>query len=129
MSKVKRVYLASPYSHKDKKVEAKRFKEINKTAAKLHEMYTHAFIMPITQSHVMRQYNKKLGTSFERWKDRDLAFIDGCHEVWITVMEGWAESKGVTAELLYAQKKNKVIRYLFPKTCKTIKLKKEFYEV
>ncbi len=99
---LKLIYIASPYSHKDKAIENYRYKEITRIAAKLHKRYDHAFILPITQSYQVNTWEPSLGGSFSKWRDRDLLFISKSDEVWVVMLEGWQESIGVKAEIAFA---------------------------
>jgi nucleoside 2-deoxyribosyltransferase len=110
------IYLASPYSLKDKDIEEFRYHEISRIAAKLHMKFPHAFILPITQSHKLKLYEPKLGGTFAKWRDRDLLFIDKSDEVWVVMLDGWKDSIGVTAEIDHAHKTGKPVKYINPNT-------------
>lgn len=112
MSKCKLIYLASPYSHRSKRVEQSRYREINRIAAALHTTYDHAFILPITQSHILRKYEDSLGTTFKAWCERDLRFIKACDEVWVVKLKGWDTSVGIKAEIAFAKKLKIKVRYI-----------------
>jgi hypothetical protein len=117
MTAIKMVYLASPLSHPFKEIEKMRYEDINKVAANLHELYPQvAFILPITQSYKLKEYNTNLGTSFEAWKDRDLEFINRSDELWIVTIDGWKESIGVMAELDFALQYQMPIYFIDPAT-------------
>ncbi len=119
---MKVVYLCSPYSYKSKfrfisfLVRLYREYKISKIAAALTETYKVALICPITTSHRLAKFMKNPGTSFEAWKDIDLAFVESSHEVWVVDMPGYLESIGVQAEILHAIKHKKTIRYINAKT-------------
>lgn len=102
---MKRVYIASPYSHKEKSTENMRFEIATRWIASLqYHNKDIAFIAPITQSHTFKQFEPRLGGSFEEWREIDLCFIDGCHEVWVLGMDGVHESIGVKEEIAHAKK-------------------------
>lgn len=111
---VKVVYIASPFSHSLLKVMKLRRKRIAQVAAKLHLQFPHAFILPITQSACMKDWEPTLGESFKYWKDRDLKFISRSDEVWVVMMDGWEESVGVQAEIKYATRNNIPVSYINP---------------
>lgn len=113
---MKLIYLASPYSHKDRQIEKFRYKEITRIAAKLHKKYPYAFILPITQSHELKNWEPSLGGSFVKWRDRDLHFISKSDEVWVVLMEGWLESIGVQAEIEFAKECNIPVKHINPET-------------
>lgn len=122
MKEFRLIYIASPYSHKSSRIETKRFQEITKIASILQTRNPGmAMFLPITQSHMMRVHGDgKLGTSFDAWKDVDLNAINHCDEVWVIMMNGWLESKGVTAEIEHALLNNKMVRYFTANTLEEI---------
>jgi len=110
---LKKVYLASPYSHANHAIEQMRFDMVTRLGAKLQtENKNVAFIAPITQSHTFKQYEPSLGGAFSEWKDIDLTYISICDEVWVLMMNGWKESVGVTAEIQFAEDNNIPVKYL-----------------
>lgn len=114
---MKMIYLASPYSHPLKVVEAMRYDQITRVAAYLIAEHGHAMFLPITQSHNLKDWDERLtGTSFAHWKDIDLCAIDHCDEVWVVKMVGWKESVGVQAEIDHAKLTGKPIKYINAKT-------------
>jgi hypothetical protein len=114
---MKMIYLASPYSHPDKAVEAFRYIVVTKIAAYLIAEHNVAMFLPITQSHTLKDHELRLkGTTFAAWRDIDLCAIDHCDEVWVVKMKGWKESVGVTAEIDHAKLTNKPIKYINAKT-------------
>lgn len=117
---MKVVYLASPYSHKTKRVEKLRMEAIDAIAAELHIQYKNiAFILPITTSCAMRKQRSSLGGAFEEWAKRDYEFLKRSDELWVVMLPGWLISVGVLAEIKFMEKqKNKKIRYLDPYTLK-----------
>jgi hypothetical protein len=120
--KVKLIYLASPYSHKNRSMEYKRFYEITFIAAQLISKYGHAMFLPITQSHVLKDIEPHLfGTSFEFWKDIDLSAIDHSDEVWVVKLDGWKESIGVCAEIAHAKASKIPVKYVDHKTVKFVR--------
>ncbi len=124
MKNIKMVYLASPSSHPFKEIELMRYEEINQIAANLHEHYPQvAFILPITQTYKLMEYNKNIGTAREAWKARDLEFISRSDELWIVSMDGWRESIGVMAELDFALQYQIPVFFIDPVTLKKTTLK------
>jgi hypothetical protein len=39
------------------------------------------------------------GTTWEHWADYDTAFIKKCKQVFVLQLDGWKQSRGVTAEI------------------------------
>ncbi len=94
-----KIYLATPYSHKDPAVRQARFEAVTKAAGELIAQGHHVF-SPITHSHPIALAHPDMPTHHEYWRKFNESMIDWCDEV--RVMPGWEESIGVTAEILYA---------------------------
>ena len=110
---MKKIYLATPYTHKDENVMEQRFFEVTKVAAQLlNEGYN--VYSPITHSHILAKYHS-LPTNWEFWKMVDTDYIEWADEVWILCLECWEKSIGVSEETIIAKKLNKEIKYLDPK--------------
>lgn len=104
------IYLASPFSHKDRWVMKLRWAIITAIGAKLVSEGKHVF-GPITESHAYDEFG--VGNSgWEYWQKHDYLMIDKADELWVVKMKGWEQSVGVQAELTYAQKKGKQIVFL-----------------
>ncbi len=108
---MKRIYLASPYSHKDKRIERKREKQVTEIAALMTRDYGYSMFLPITQSYQMCKVLPELGGSFEKWKKIDLFEVRHSTEVWVVMLDGWKESIGVKAEIKLAKRLKKPVRY------------------
>lgn len=108
-------YLASPYSHPDKKVEDERYQLVAQVAANLVD-HGHLIFCPITHARPMapyRQLKPRLnGSGFNSWEHMDLEFIKRCDELWVVCLEGWDKSVGVQAETKFARSCGKPVRYL-----------------
>lgn len=123
--KLKTVYLASPYSHEDEIIMMGREYDVTNAAAKLMDRHRVSFFLPITQSAAMKRLNPKLGTSFEAWKDIDLNEIRIRDELWVLMLDDWDKSIGVLAEIEYAKELGKPIKYIYPKSLRFKKDKKD----
>lgn len=94
------VYLASPYSHEDKKVEASRYEQIAKIAASLTKEGKVAF-SPIVYGHTMVFY-EELPVEYDFWENFCLSFLKHSDELWVYMMPGWDKSKGIANEIRFA---------------------------
>ena len=119
-TEVKKVYIASPFSHKYKRVMKEREQEINRVIAELTYKYGYSFFGPITQSAPLERIIPALGGSFSQWKNIDLTWVKACEELWVVMLDGWDISIGVTEEISYAQELGKPIRYINPETCQFV---------
>ena len=100
---MKKIYLACPYSHKDKKVRLKRVEQANKKAAELMEE-GHLVFSPLSHSHPISEYCNVDPMDHDFWLRQDLWILRGvCDELHVLCLEGWSDSKGVQAEVKVAE--------------------------
>lgn len=110
--KLTRVYLASPYSHKDVRVIEARYGEAILAAAALQMAHPrHNIFSPIVNSHPLAKIGGLRG-DWEFWQTLDTDHIEHSHEIWVLEIPGWTTSTGVTAELEIAKKLKLPIRYV-----------------
>jgi nucleoside 2-deoxyribosyltransferase len=112
MSKLKRVYLACPYSHVNAEVKQTRFEAVNKIAA---EFMAKGYLIfsPISHTHPIALAGALPG-HWEFWEAYDRTFIEWADELWVLKLEGWNMSKGVKAEIAIAKAAGKPVRYIEP---------------
>ena len=103
------IYLACPYTHKDPAVREARFKAVSKKTAEFLRNGINVF-SPITHSHPLVEYELPVEWSF--WEKYDKAFLDVCDRLFVYMLDGWEESKGVRAEIEYMIEQGKPIIYL-----------------
>jgi len=111
---LKKIYLASPYSSPDKTICNNRFCSACKAAAKLMQD-GYNVMSPIAHSHPVSQY---IGNHLDHdfWINQDLSFLDSwADEIWILMIDGWQESKGVAAEIIHAEKIGLPVKYIYIK--------------
>lgn len=107
---MKKIYLASPYWHKDPKVREKRFIAVCKKAGEL--MNQGFFIYsPIAHSHPIA-LQCVLPKDWEFWKKYDIEYIRWMDEVWILKLPGWKASLGIQNEIIIANDLNKPIKFV-----------------
>ncbi|HWT40364.1 MAG TPA: DUF1937 family protein [Dongiaceae bacterium] len=105
-------YLASPYSHKDKRIMEYRYMLVAAAAA---ELYTRGYnlLEPIGAGHPLAiRYDLPQG--YEYWKRRDELMIERSDGVIVLMIDGWKESKGVQAEIEHALSIGKFVWYINP---------------
>jgi hypothetical protein len=110
---LKRIYLASPYSHSDSAITEARNLSVCKVAGKIMNQ-GHIVYSPIAHSHSIATVCN-LPTDWSFWKHVDEEFIKWADEVWILTLPGWNKSTGIEAEVLIADKLGKEVKYLDPK--------------
>lgn len=105
---MKKVYLAIPYTG----MRESSYEQANQFTVDAMRMGYNPF-SPITHSHPLTDYG--VPTSWDFWETIDMDWIDICEEVWVLVPhEGTKkvkESTGVQAEIKYALKNNKQIKW------------------
>lgn len=107
------IYLASPYSHSDPAVMEERFDAACKAAGYLMTQGHHVF-SPIAQCHPIAMRTPGMPTDWQFWKAYDEQVIAACDELWVLMLDGWQESRGVAAEKEIAFRLGKPIRHASP---------------
>jgi len=104
------VYIGCPYTHKDPQVRQERFEKVTQAAAKLVERGEN-ILSPITHSHPLAKLGN-LPTTWDFWKDYDTSLLIKCKKMYVLMLPGWKESKGLQAEINVATFLNIQIDYL-----------------
>lgn len=106
-------YIASPYKHKDKDIEKRRYDAISKITADIIENNPEAVVFsPISYTHSLaKDYNVDVSMG---WYWFDLVFLSKCDKLIVAKLPGWEESTGVLIEIAFS---------------KGAKIPIEFYEV
>lgn len=111
MSDQELTYLASPYSHPYPMVREHRFEAVCKKAAELMSQGLFVF-SPIAHGHPLTKHGA-LG-DWAYWEKYCIKMIQLCDTLTIFQLEGWRESKGVTAEIKIAKEFGKPVCTLSP---------------
>jgi hypothetical protein len=93
------IYLASPYSDEDPKVQQRRYEAVRKMTAGFLERRFFIY-SPIVHCHDLAAHHD-LPKDFEFWRDYDFHMLDLAEQLWVLMLDGWNTSKGVTAEVLH----------------------------
>jgi hypothetical protein len=111
-------YIASPYSHKISGIQKLRAEVVTYITAKLLANAEGGLTVvgPIAESSRYQDYNDKLPAGFEYWRERDLRSLQGVDIMYVIMMAGWLTSKGVIAEIEYAEENGIPVIYLDPFT-------------
>jgi len=107
------IYLASPYSHPDRRVREERFRVACQAAARLMRNGEVVF-SPIAHGYCIAQHG--LPTDRRFWERHDREQLTRCDEVVVLMLDGWQESEGVLAEIRIAKELGKPVRYLEPES-------------
>ena len=106
-----RIYLASPYTHRDEKVMTFRYKEALKATARLINKGCLVF-SPIVHCHPIAIAHT-LPRDCEFWQAFDTSFLlHWAEAVNVLCLHNWKESTGIRAELLIAQEAKLPIHYI-----------------
>ena len=104
------IYLASPYSGTDFEQEL-RYSHV-KLAVKFAIEEHLAVYSPILHSHDLAKTYQLPGDA-AYWELVNSGFINNCSEVWVLMMTGWEESRGVELEIQYARLLEKPVRFVY----------------
>jgi hypothetical protein len=103
------IYLASPYSHRLKRVREYRFQAACRAAAILMQNGLNIF-SPIAHTHPISVHG--LPGDWQYWRKYDEEHIRFCEALYVLMIPGWKESKGIREEIKLAAKLKKDIFYL-----------------
>lgn len=110
------IYLASPYTHPKRSVMAKRLVEVSNVYARLTRK-GHILFAPICMNATAQHYSDVvIGHSWDFWQRFDTEFLRRSDELWVVMMDGWRQSKGVQAEIKIARYLGLPIAYVDPDT-------------
>ena len=91
------IYLAQPYTHRDPRVRAARFKIAEFMTAKYSNL-GEAIYAPIVACHKL-SITYKLPTTADFWERMNIAFMEKAEAIRLLEMPGWDKSAGVEFEL------------------------------
>lgn len=109
-------YLASPYSHAEESVMIERFQAAEEAAVKLLKLGIYVFA-PIPYNHPWKKYG--LPPEFTFWEEFDKTYIDKLDGVIVLTIPGWDASRGVKAEVEYAESKGMPVYFISPEDIKS----------
>ena len=108
-SGIVKVYLASPYSHRCKKVEEDRFEAACKAAGGLIREGFFVF-SPIAHSHPIA-IRCSLPKTYSFWKRYNQSWLAWADMLIVLQLEGWKTSLGVKEEIIYAKEHGLIITW------------------
>jgi hypothetical protein len=106
------IYLAAPYTHKDRAVMVERFEKINVVAARLMATGLYVF-SPISHTHPIADAGE-LPRGWEFWNGYDRVMLSRCNNIHVLTLDGWKESTGVNAEIQIAREFGMPVYYITP---------------
>jgi hypothetical protein len=103
-------YLGSPYSHDDQWVRQHRYEVVLRANAQLLRD-GHMIYCPIAATHDLA-LKHDFSYLQDTWISLNEAMLRPALEMWVCMMDGWEESKGLKWEINRAKELRKPIRYL-----------------
>ena len=103
------IYLASPYTSESSGMMEFRFNEVCRVVAALMRSGIHIF-SPIAHTHPIAQYG--LPKDWVFWKKHNEIILGFSVALWVLKLPGWDKSIGVKEEIVIAEKRSLIIRYL-----------------
>ena len=107
---MKKIYLASPYSHPNESVRKLRFELVCSYTAELMKS-GYVVFSPIAHSHPISAYldNPNDGNFYLK---QDLEMLPLFDEMWVLTLDGWQDSRGIKKEMEFAEKNNIRVRLI-----------------
>lgn len=102
-------YLAAPHTHPDPRIMHKRHALVNRVACDLMRQGIQVY-SPLTHNIPLDELG--IHGHFDTWRDFDLGMIERCGRMIVLKVPGWKESKGVTAEIAYAEERGFPIEWM-----------------
>lgn len=112
---VKRIYLASPYSHAEAEIRRLRMLAACKSAAQIMRGGDLVF-SPVAHSHPVAGFG--LPPEWDYWRNWCLSFLENwATDFYILQIPGWKESIGVSAERQFAEAKKLPVTFWEAQPC------------
>jgi len=104
------IYIAVPYSDKDKEVVEKRYKDTCNYVAKVVAEGNVAF-SAIVYGHTLLKYHE-MPNDWEFWENFCNSFLLKSDELHVYMLDGWENSVGLNREIELAKQYNIPITYI-----------------
>ena len=98
----KLIFLSSPFSNSDKKIQDMNYKKIAKYAIKLSKEGKIAF-SPLIYGLELKNHSEDFHSDWKSWQDFCTTMISKCDEFRVYRIAGWDKSEGVRGEIEYAK--------------------------
>jgi len=105
------IYLASPYTHEDQRIQLQRYVDVLEAKCRLLNMGINVY-SPIACWHVAAEMND-LAPGYKTFQKHDEEMILLCERFNILCLPGWSESVGIAEEMKFAILHGKLIEYLY----------------
>lgn len=104
------IFVSLPYSHPDPDVVTSRYALACLYSAKLLRL-GHVVQSPIVTGHAIIQVTNLPG-DFNFWKNYCLTVLSACEEMHVLKLDGWENSTGILAELMFAKERGIPVEYI-----------------
>jgi len=104
------IYLAAPYNDKEPSMVNYRMIKVYDTIHDLMLSNKHV-TSPLLMHEVVRRFSD-MPTDYTYWESYCLDILSRCDELYVLMLPGWKESKGVTSEINYCIAREVPIVYL-----------------
>ena len=106
------IYLAVPYTHKDRYVRVARWIAANKAAAVMMAKGLYVF-SPISHTHPIAEASDgTLPLGWDFWEGFDRQYLNVCKKIVVLKIPGWDTSTGVTAEIKIGNEAGIPVEYM-----------------
>lgn len=97
------IYLACPYTARNKYLQHQRFEFATRAAGILTTHYSFTVFSPITHGHMITTaYPEARNLSHADWMRHCLRMLKFAGALYLLPLKGWTQSKGVMAEIKFA---------------------------
>lgn len=103
------IYIASPYSGTEEEMES-RYRAVADYTARMINVGLVVYSPIVHFHHLSKEYS--LPTDFNFWQNINMGMMNKSNQLFVLCIEGWKESKGVTAEIQHAISKGIPITYV-----------------
>ncbi len=108
------IYLASPHAHPDPEVMKKRVDDVCIAALELMKRGYTVFSPIAHSAKIEEACDERMTHSF--WMQQDFDILRKCSALYILTLDGWQQSKGVSAEVEWAHTWGLPITYITPES-------------
>lgn len=107
-------YLACPFSHEDSEVEIARWNLSTQVAAHMMGNDMPHVHNPLTTSLLYQNINDSIPSSWHFWERVDFEYLSMSSKLYVLKINGWRQSRGVSAEIKYAEDNDMEVSYIDP---------------
>lgn len=107
----KKIFVAGPFNHPDKKVKDYRTRTIAQYCVKIFNEGNFPVSALLSGLAIVNYSCLPVPTDTETWRNFSIKYVEGCDELHILKLEGWEESSGLKTEIATAERLGILIKY------------------